>query len=308
MTVTLDPNADGLITITMTTGTVPVIDVVIDGAAILVEWTDQRGPAGPPGPAGPEGPQGPAGTGISLKGEVDTALDLPSDAEANDAYVVTGEDRNVYVWTGEAWVNVGSVQGPEGPAGPQGEPGEQGPKGDTGETGEQGPEGPAGETGAKGDTGEQGPKGETGPEGPEGPAGPEGPTGTSINFVGEVDAITDLPSGAAQNDAYVVVGEDRNVYVWTGTVWINIGPVQGPEGPQGATGDTGPEGPQGPAGADGAQGIQGEKGDTGDAGPEGPQGPAGADGEDGLAYMQLTQAEYDALGTPDPDTLYIIVG
>lgn len=28
----------------------------------------------------------------------------------------------------------------------------------------------------------------------------------------------------------------------------------------------------------------------------------------GIAIMQLTQAEYDAITTPDPNTLYIIVG
>jgi hypothetical protein len=54
-------------------------------------------------------------------------------------------------------------------------------------------------------------------------------------------------------------------------------------------------GPQGPPG------IQGVKGDTGSTGATGGTGPPGE------TWVTLTQAEYDAL-TPDPDTLYIIVG
>lgn len=39
------------------------------------------------------------------------------------------------------------------------------------------------------------------------------------------------------------------------------------------------------------------------SGNMGPQGPAGADGQ----WLALTQAEYDALSPPDPQTLYVIV-
>lgn len=35
----------------------------------------------------------------------------------------------------------------------------------------------------------------------------------------------------------------------------------------------------------------------------GPQGPQGEDGQ----WLALTQAEYDALSPPDPDTLYVII-
>lgn len=75
-------------------------------------------------------------------------------------------------------------------------------------------------------------------------------------------------------------------------------PAEGPEGPQGPQGETGPVGPEGP---------QGPPGPTGPAGPAGPTGPAGADGADAV-WVSLTQAEYDALGAPDPNTLYIITG
>ena len=42
----------------------------------------------------------------------------------------------------------------------------------------------------------------------------------------------------------------------------------------------------------------------GPAGPPGPAGPAGPAGK----WVQLTQAEYDALAVKDPETLYVIVG
>lgn len=85
----------------------------------------------------------------------------------------------------------------------------------------------------------------------------------------------------------------------------------GPTGPQGATGNTGPTGPTGPAG---------------------PQGPAGAGlpvtvddavhgdvlvydedsetwvNEQRLKVELLTQAEYDAISSPDANTLYVISG
>lgn len=98
----------------------------------------------------------------------------------------------------------------------------------------------------------------------------------------------------------------------------------GPEGPAGPTGPQGPAGPAGPAGADST--VPGPEGPQGPAGPEGPQGPAGADstvpgpegpagpagpaGADGAdaEWTQVTQAAYDAIPVPDPNTLYIVVG
>lgn len=57
----------------------------------------------------------------------------------------------------------------------------------------------------------------------------------------------------------------------------------------------------------GVQGPPGPAGEAGATGPQGPQGDPGAPGTDAV-WTQLTQAEYDALPSPDPDTLYIIVG
>jgi len=39
-------------------------------------------------------------------------------------------------------------------------------------------------------------------------------------------------------------------------------------------------------------------------GPTGPPGPEGPPGQ----WEDLTQAEFDALDPPDPDTLYVIIG
>lgn len=54
----------------------------------------------------------------------------------------------------------------------------------------------------------------------------------------------------------------------------------------GGGGTQGPPGPQGPQGA------------TGATGPQGPPGP----------WTQVTQAEYNALNPPDPNTLYVVIG
>lgn len=91
-------------------------------------------------------------------------------------------------------------------------------------------------------------------------------------------------------------------------------------------------GPTGPAGPQGATGSTGAAGATGATGATGPQGPAGAGlpvsvtsavNGDVLVYRQstqtwvneqrlkvqvLTQAQYDAISSPDANTLYVISG
>ena len=110
-----------------------------------------------------------------------------------------------------------------------------------------------------------------------------------------------------------------------------------------AEGLPGPAGPAGPAGSEGPQGIAGVAGPAGPAGADGAQGPAGpglpiggsvgqvpvkASATDyatgwqtavlsmvaGIAgasaitnCVAISQADYDAIGTPDPATLYVIV-
>jgi hypothetical protein len=50
-----------------------------------------------------------------------------------------------------------------------------------------------------------------------------------------------------------------------------------------------------------ATGIVGPVGPPGPAGPTGPTGPSGV-------WVQMTQAQYDALPSTTPGTLYVIVG
>ena len=69
-------------------------------------------------------------------------------------------------------------------------------------------------------------------------------------------------------------------------------------------GEQGPQGVQGPQGIQGPQGVQGP---TGPQGSTGPQGPTGATGPQAV-WVQMTQAAYTALGTKDPNTLYLIIG
>lgn len=135
------------------------------------------GAAGPQGPVGPEGPQGEPGTGVSILGSLPDPADLPATGQPGDAYLIAGD---LWVWTGTAWDNVGTIQGPQGPQGPTGPAGEQGPQGPVGpagDTGPQGPAGPEGPQGVAGADGATGPQGEVGPQGPQGVAGPAGETG-----------------------------------------------------------------------------------------------------------------------------------
>lgn len=111
-----------------------------------------QGIQGPQGEPGPQGPKGDTGSGLNIKGELDSESQLPQEGVSGDAWLISG---NLYVYVGEngnvesnpKWSNVGSIQGPagpQGPVGPKGEPGAdgapgiQGPKGDPGEKGEKG--------------------------------------------------------------------------------------------------------------------------------------------------------------------------
>jgi hypothetical protein len=134
--------------------------------------------------------------------------------------------------------------------------------------------------------------------GPVGPAGKDGADGQATIIVGEF--LTRLPAdlpddgiipedwdgtGTFPGGLTVAVGESLinnndttgddfgDLFTFTGTGWVNVGLVRGPEGAVGQQGD---------------KGDQGEKGDQGDAGHDGtdgaigPTGPAGADGADGI--------------------------
>lgn len=124
----------------------------------------ERGPQGPQGQIGPQGPKGDTGSGLNIKGELDSESQLPQEGVFGDAWLITG---NLYVYVGEngnaesnpKWSNVGSIQGPagpQGPVGPKGEQGEPGPKGEPGADGIPGAQGPKGDPGEKGEKGDPG--------------------------------------------------------------------------------------------------------------------------------------------------------
>lgn len=124
----------------------------------------ERGPQGPQGQIGPQGPKGDTGSGLNIKGELDSESQLPQEGVSGDAWLIAG---NLYVYVGEngnvesnpKWRNVGSIQGPagpQGPVGPKGEQGEPGPKGEPGADGAPGVQGPKGDPGEKGEKGDPG--------------------------------------------------------------------------------------------------------------------------------------------------------
>ena len=256
----------------------------IDGAA-------GQGPEGPEGPEGPMGPQGPIGeTGPQgLKG--DTGLQGP---QGDIGPQGPKGDTGLQGLKGDT-----GLQGPQGDIGPQGPKGDtglqglQGPQGDIGPQGIQGPkgdtglqgiQGPQGDTGLQGIQGPEGPQGDTGLQGPQGDIGPQGPKGTDgtgVTILGSYASEGELnaahPTGNATGDAYIVAG---NLYVWNGTLFENVGQIQGPQG------DIGPQGIQGIQGPKGDIGPQGPKGDTGLQGPQGDIGPQGQIGETGLQGIQ----------------------
>ena len=115
-----------------------------------------QGIQGPQGEPGPQGPKGDTGSGLNIKGELDSESQLPQEGVSGDAWLIAG---NLYVFVGEngnvesnpKWSNVGSIQGPagpQGPVGPKGEQGEPGPKGEPGADGAPGIQGPKGDPGS----------------------------------------------------------------------------------------------------------------------------------------------------------------
>jgi hypothetical protein len=201
--------------------------------------TGATGPTGPDGEQGSEGPMGPTGSSGIDGATGPTGPTGPTGAEG--PLGPTGADSTVTGPTGPT--------GAEGPTGPTGPTGAEGPTGPTGSTGANGLDsnvtGPTGPDGPTGPTGPDGPTGPTGPDGPVGPTGPTGPQGTDIHFVGSVPTVEDLPSGAANNDAYIV-DADGNLWVSDGAEnWTDAGQIVGPVGATGAQGATGPTGPAG---------------------------------------------------------------
>lgn len=182
---------------------------------------------------------------------------------------------------------------------PAGSKGNDGLQGIEGVEGVQGIQGLKGDTGDKGDTGAQGSTGPTGSQGTQGVAGAtgatgsQGPSGIGIDIQGTA-TLTEImgkpfnvvgqswltsTAGIDSDGLPVDVGDVMRA---TGSKWITVGPLQGPEGPQGIQGDEGTIGPEGATGPEGIQGIQGTTGAKGDTGDTGAQGVKGDKGDIGL--------------------------
>lgn len=205
-----------------------------------------QGVKGDTGAQGEVGPQGPVGKGLTPKGTVADEASLPQTAEVGDFYV-TLDTGTGFAWNGTAFVNTGTVRGPQG------------------EKGEQGVEGPVG------------------PKGTDGTNGTDGAPGPALTAKGTVANEAALPASAEKGDFYVA--EDTGIgYAWDGTKFVKNGVVRGPQGevgPKGETGDAGPKGDQGVEGPMGPEGPEGPKGDTGDQGPKGDTGETGPQGPQG---------------------------
>ena len=123
---------------------------------------------------------------------------------------------------------------------------------------------------------------------------------TEANILAKVDMVAE--------DLWIA-SDTLDGWVYDGTTWVNIGPlqgpqgiqgVQGPQGIQGIQGDVGPKGDTGDQGIQGIQGIQGLKGDTGDTGPKGDKGDTGEQGIQGIQGEIGLQGPQGSIGETGP--------
>ena len=127
--------------------------------------------------------------------------------------------------------------------------------------------------------------GPEGPQGPQGETGPQGAAGAGLNILGTLATEGDLPLTGNAGEAYLIAGD---LWVWSGSAWVNAGQIQGPQGPAGAPGADGVDGGDGAPGASAYQvavaaGFVGTEAQwlASLVGPQGPVGAPGADGADG---------------------------
>lgn len=59
--------------------------------------------------------KGEIGEGLQITGSVNSELELPPTAEIGESYLINGY---LYVWSGDKFINVGKIQGPQGERGP----------------------------------------------------------------------------------------------------------------------------------------------------------------------------------------------
>lgn len=189
------------------------------------------------------------------------------------------------------------------------------------------------------------PRGQQGPQGERGVQGPQGPTGFGLNYKGHADSVDQLSKPGKEGD-YWFVGDDQQMYVWTGTDWSRTGSlrgVQGPQGVPGAKGETGagatikvhstitgdpgtdarvtnvgtltdadldfriPAGKQGEPGRTGATGPQGPQGEMGPQGVQGARGPQGPAGL-GLTFRGVLDGQDELPKTGEQGDYWLIKG
>lgn len=111
--------------------------------------------------------------------------------------------------------------------------------------------------------------------------------GVNFNIIGSVDDLNNLPPSANPNDA-VVYTVNQHIYVWTGSAWVDVGPISGSSGP-GATGPTGPAGPPGTGGTGSSINVSGTA-------PENPtEGTLWFDTNSGKIYVYYNGTWIDAV-------------
>ena len=171
-----------------------------------------------------------------------------------------------------------------------------------GETGPQGPQG------IQGPVGERGPQGEQGIQGIQGPIGPQGQAFTIKKTYATIQQMIADYDNMQVNDYVMISGnisQEDNAKLFTKTEtedptyrWQYLADFSG------ATGIQGERGPQGEQGVQGPQGIQG---------PQGPTYTITQNDYEEIAdivmenFTALTQAEYDALPSIDPNMFYYII-
>ena len=166
----------------------------------------------------------------------------------------------------------------------------------------------------------QGIQGTTGTQGDNGLQGLQGDYGPGFDVIGSVpDVDADADQQLTLNTAFpsattgqgVIDNTDDELWVYDGTLWVNVGSFrgiqgfdgnQGTQGLQGVIGEEGIQGsrgvrgfqgiqgPQGTTGIQGIQGLQGRQGTQGVQGVQGPQGTQGIQGNQGLQGVQGPQA------------------
>lgn len=232
----------------------------------------EQGVKGDRGPQGEQGPEGPMGKGLTILGEKTSESELPSGAEVGDSYLIDG---HLWVWNGTTWTDVGDIKGP------QGERGLQGAKGDKGEQGIQGPEGPEGKQGPKGDKGDAFTYSDFTPaqiealkvKGDKGDTGPPGVNATTT------EVATENADGLMSSDHVIALNNKQDTLTAGTNVTINASNVI--------------------SAADTTYGVA-------SASDNGLMSSAMFSKLNGLYNMvYLTESAYAALGTKDPNTLYI---